>query len=60
MNETKGIGSDGIKVKVLNDSVKFYLPRVEGYYKLCITWPLNMEECHLWNSMVISRVNLNQ
>lgn len=34
MNETKGIGSDGIKVKVLNDSVKFYLPRVEGYLQV--------------------------
>jgi hypothetical protein len=34
MNETKNLGSEGIKVKVLNDSVKFYLPRVEGYLQV--------------------------
>jgi len=34
MNGTKNVGSEGIKVKVLNDSVKFYLPRVEGYLQV--------------------------
>jgi len=34
MNETKNLGSEGIKVKVLNDSIKFYLPRVEGYLQV--------------------------
>ncbi|HZD81699.1 MAG TPA: hypothetical protein VE076_02375 [Nitrososphaeraceae archaeon] len=34
MNKTKSVGSEGIKVKVLNDSIKFYLPRVEGYLQV--------------------------
>jgi hypothetical protein len=31
MNKTKGQHYDGFDVEILSDSIKFYLPRVEGY-----------------------------
>jgi hypothetical protein len=34
MNKTKGKHSHAFKVKVLSDSIKFYLPRVEGYLEV--------------------------
>ena len=34
MNKTKGKHSLDFKVKVLFDSIKFYLPRVEGYLEV--------------------------
>jgi hypothetical protein len=33
MNDTKG-KTNNINVKVLSDSIKFYLPRVEGYLEI--------------------------
>jgi hypothetical protein len=34
MNKTKGKHFHDFKVKVLSDSIKFYLPRVEGYFEV--------------------------
>ncbi len=34
MNKTKGKHENAFKVKVLSDSIKFYLPRVEGYLEV--------------------------
>ena len=34
MNKTKGNNSSDFKVEVLSDSIKFYLPRVEGYLEV--------------------------
>ncbi|MFL6339874.1 MAG: hypothetical protein ACJ718_12325 [Nitrososphaeraceae archaeon] len=34
MNKTKGKHGNAFKVKVLSDSIKFYLPRVEGYLEV--------------------------
>ena len=34
MNEIKDKHPDDFKVEVLSDSVKFYLPRVEGYLEV--------------------------
>jgi predicted lipase len=34
MNKTKGKHSDDFNVEVLPDSIKFYLPRVEGYLEV--------------------------
>jgi hypothetical protein len=34
MNKTKGKHSNDFNVEVLSDSIKFYLPRVEGYLEV--------------------------
>jgi hypothetical protein len=34
MNKTKGKHSYDFKIKVLSDSIKFYLPRIEGYLEV--------------------------
>jgi hypothetical protein len=47
MNKTKGKQpDDDFKVEVLSDSIKFYLPRVEGISRLYETWLPNIEGCH--------------
>ena len=34
MNKTQGKHSKDFKIEVLSDSIKFYLPRVEGYLEV--------------------------
>jgi hypothetical protein len=34
MNKTKGKHPHDFKMKILSDSIKFYLPRVEGYLEV--------------------------